>query len=411
MKPEPRIIVQSGSCTSLVVYFSRRSWEALQFETPDEEAALAKLGLAAILVDTENLTSKVTTEEDDNAVTFLLSRIKLAQGGRDFDRTDYYYDIIGQERPRPVQNAVREQVVVPQPVPIPEPEPVVETIPEPEPIPEPPQEEEVIPEPEPEPRPEPILILPGFLDNSPVVLAQPGRPEKPVAVEPEPEPERPVTPPTQTAMEPITPIVSPRSAFPRVYLEEVLDHDFELGYEGGGAIGITFTKMSLSAMILHAERDLVERAIEESASRSPGEQAPSQHVMQGTPFTAAVRAFALKKGLSVYAIRTAISRGNELFIWVFTPSMSYYIPRFVQSQASYCKLEKWGTDEDVITREASGINQGMMGAYWLRNDPGRDAVKKALLTGTTYVYFGAPSPPPKPPAARRTRTNSSMVVT
>jgi len=381
MKPEPRIIVQSGSCTSLVVYFSRRSWEALQFETPDEEAALAKLGLAAILVDTENLTSKVTTEEDDNAVTFLLSRIKLAQGGKDFDRTDYYYDIIGQERPRMKRTITSEPTPVAPVVVIPEPEPVVETIPEPEPIVEPPpQEEEVIPEPEPEPRPEPILIFPGFLETSPVALAQPRGVKKPM---PEPEPvERPITPPAQ--MEPITPIVSPRSAFPRVYLDEVLDHDFELGYEGGGAIGITNTRMSLAGMIAHAERDLVERAIEDSAS---GGQSPSK-IMQGTPFTSAVRDFALKKGLSVFAIRTTTSRGNELFIWVFAKSMSYYIPRFVQSQASYCKLEKWGDDEDVLTREASGINQGMMAAYWLRKDPGRDAVKKALLTGTTYIFFG-----------------------
>jgi len=400
MKPEPRIIVQSGSCTSLVVYFSRRSWEALQFETPDEEAALAKLGLAAILVDTENLTSKVTTEEDDNAVTFLLSRIKLAQGGQDFDRTNYYYEIIGQERPR------ANKAVMPEPIPVVAP---VVVVPEPEPEP---VVEEAIPEPEPEPRPEPILIFPGFLESSPVALAQPRGVKKPVP-EPEPEPEpveRPITPPTQVTMEPITPIVSPRSAFPRVYLDEVLDHDFELGYEGGGAIGITFTRMSLSGMIAHAERDLVERAIEESsAGQSPSQETPTK-VMKGTPFTAAVRDFALKKGLSVYAIRTTISRGNELFIWVFAPSMSYYIPRFVQSQASYCKLEKWGDDEDVITREASGINQGMMAAYWLRKDPGRDAVKKALLTGTTYIFFGAPSPPPKPPAARRTRTNSSMVA-
>jgi len=166
-----------------------------------------------------------------------------------------------------------------------------------------------------------------------------------------------------------------------VYLDEVLAHDFETGYEGGGAIGISFTPMGLAEMIRHAERDLVERAIN-------GED--TDKVLRGTPFTAAVRDFALERGLSVYAIRTGTRKGNELFIWVAETSMVYFIPRFVQVRAKELGLERW-TDKDEITKEED-MNGGRMGAFWMRSDTGREAVKQAVMQGTTYIFFGVTTP-------------------
>ena len=389
--PEPRMIIPAGSCTSLVVNFSREAWESVEFKTPDEESRIAKMALAAILVDTKNLISINATEEDISAVAFLMHRIRPSTNGRVFDRTDYYYEIIGKERPRP--RFAQAPVVKAAPI-----EPVPEPVVEPEPF----VVEEHIPEPEPEPAP----LEPVFVDESPAVLAQPEPVEEPVieeaprALTPEPvaEPEQPVTPEPKPVVQPMT----PRSPFPRVYLADVLDHDFETGYEGGGAIGISFTPMSLATLVVHAERDLVERAMEEAhEGMHPVEDSPSK-IMKGTPFTAAVRDFAREKGLSVYAIRTNTKKGNELFIWVLNNSMAYYIPRFVQSRASQLKLEKWGTDDHVISREA-GMNEGMMGAYWIRNDPGRDGVRLAVIQGTSYIFFGAPAPPPP----RRSKTKTS----
>ncbi|OLN95728.1 putative exopolyphosphatase [Colletotrichum chlorophyti] len=84
---EPRLIEKCGSAASLVVDFCRPAWEAL--EPTEADAHLARLSLAAILIDTTNLASKdKTTPKDVSAVSFLE---QLA--GRPFDRAAFFDDI------------------------------------------------------------------------------------------------------------------------------------------------------------------------------------------------------------------------------------------------------------------------------------------------------------------------------
>lgn len=391
----------------MVVNFCRKSWEVLEFEDKMTEVSLAKLALAAILVDTKDGRFQVTNE-DIAAVVFLVGRLKAVGGNefRNFDRTDYYYQIIGEERPGPTSPNIPQPVPAPEPVRVqygPEPPPREPTPPPREPTP-PPRE----PTPPPrEPTPPPREPTPPPREPTP-----PPREPTPPPREPTPPPREPTPPPREPTPEPLPePIVLTKSRprVPRVYLKDVLAHDFDMGYEGGGAIGITFTPMGLAEMIIHAERDLVERAIDE-ASAGPdaatnGEIVSDHHIMRGTPFTAAVREFALERGLAVYAIRTDIRKGNELFIWVFENSMAYFIPRFVQTRAVELGLERWGTDEDEISKEA-GMKSGMMAAFWIREENTRESVKKAVKQATTYIFFGAvngngPSSPPVPPRPRR----------
>ncbi|KAK0372739.1 exopolyphosphatase [Colletotrichum limetticola] len=72
---EPRVVEKCGSCASLVVEYCRSAWEDLaKSETgaSDVDEHLARLSLAAILIDTTNLESKdKTTEKDTSAVSFL----------------------------------------------------------------------------------------------------------------------------------------------------------------------------------------------------------------------------------------------------------------------------------------------------------------------------------------------------
>ncbi|KAK1980369.1 exopolyphosphatase [Colletotrichum cereale] len=75
---EPRVIETCGSCSSLVVDYCRPAWEALVEAgtggdaDADVDAHLAKLSLAAVLIDTTNLQSKdKTTPKDVAAVSFL----------------------------------------------------------------------------------------------------------------------------------------------------------------------------------------------------------------------------------------------------------------------------------------------------------------------------------------------------
>ncbi|OHE95158.1 exopolyphosphatase [Colletotrichum orchidophilum] len=72
---EPRVVEKCGSCASLVVEYCRPAWEDLakSEEGPrDVDEHLARLSLAAILIDTTNLKSKdKTTDKDISAVSFL----------------------------------------------------------------------------------------------------------------------------------------------------------------------------------------------------------------------------------------------------------------------------------------------------------------------------------------------------
>jgi exopolyphosphatase len=87
----PRIVVNSGSCTSLVVNYLQKDWNAVLPPSGAKQdgvdaatavecsAEVATLALASILVDTQNLTEKSkTTEADVVAVDFLRSKLPLS---------------------------------------------------------------------------------------------------------------------------------------------------------------------------------------------------------------------------------------------------------------------------------------------------------------------------------------------
>ena len=89
-RAEPRVIEPCGSCMSLIVEESRNAWEESISEHEAEEDKLAKIGLAAILTDTINLTAKEKIrDKDPKAVSFLESRIH----DKSFDKTKYYEEI------------------------------------------------------------------------------------------------------------------------------------------------------------------------------------------------------------------------------------------------------------------------------------------------------------------------------
>ncbi|GKT93249.1 exopolyphosphatase [Colletotrichum tofieldiae] len=82
---EPRVVEKCGSCSSLVVEYCRPAWEALAKAGGggDVDAHLAKLSLAAVLIDTTNLQSRdKTTDRDVSAVSFL-ERFTAAPYARD----------------------------------------------------------------------------------------------------------------------------------------------------------------------------------------------------------------------------------------------------------------------------------------------------------------------------------------
>lgn len=89
---DPRVVTKAGSCASLVV---EQFFEGVD-ASPAEKRELAVLALAAILIDTANMTSKVTAH--DEAAVALLERV-LAAGGiqRDgevpWDREAFYRGI------------------------------------------------------------------------------------------------------------------------------------------------------------------------------------------------------------------------------------------------------------------------------------------------------------------------------
>ncbi|KAK4109121.1 DHH phosphoesterase [Canariomyces notabilis] len=92
---QPRVIAKCGSCMSLVLEHCREIWDRLTAENggggadaeQEEDAALARVALAPILMDTSNLTSRdKTTDRDVRAVE--LAESKLGRGP--YDRTAYY---------------------------------------------------------------------------------------------------------------------------------------------------------------------------------------------------------------------------------------------------------------------------------------------------------------------------------
>ncbi len=91
---EPRVIRPCGSCASLVVEYCGGTWTELATESPDAatDAALARLAVGPILVDTTNLTSESkTTDTDRMAVVVAESRIRAADPA--YDRRQFFDEI------------------------------------------------------------------------------------------------------------------------------------------------------------------------------------------------------------------------------------------------------------------------------------------------------------------------------
>lgn len=96
---EPRVLKKTGSCVSLVVEYCRDVWEELSKQTSQEEggavdskhldAGLARIALAAILLDTNNLKSKAKTTELDVKIAEYLE----GKCGESYTRKKYYKEL------------------------------------------------------------------------------------------------------------------------------------------------------------------------------------------------------------------------------------------------------------------------------------------------------------------------------
>ncbi|KAK9369329.1 hypothetical protein V1509DRAFT_620426 [Lipomyces kononenkoae] len=96
---EPRIIAPVGSCTSLVVKYFDHYFRLGpdEFSTSDEQKDVAWLGLAPILVDTANLTSK-QTQEDIDAVAMLVRVVSAGIAGVGGEKEGYYSELMAAKR-------------------------------------------------------------------------------------------------------------------------------------------------------------------------------------------------------------------------------------------------------------------------------------------------------------------------
>jgi exopolyphosphatase len=114
---EPRIIIKTGSCTSLVTTYTREAWDTLSSAAQISGAAnaqsdsdivvndaafaslwdaqVAKLALASVLIDTTNLQSDdKVTKQDLEAVRILESKIASSpQGSKNFNRDQFFQEI------------------------------------------------------------------------------------------------------------------------------------------------------------------------------------------------------------------------------------------------------------------------------------------------------------------------------
>lgn len=85
----PRVIDPCGSCMSLVVEESKPLWDKLE-DAATEGPKVARLGLAAILIDTINLTAEAKIRpKDKTAAAFLEEKLQ----GTDYDRKEYFEEV------------------------------------------------------------------------------------------------------------------------------------------------------------------------------------------------------------------------------------------------------------------------------------------------------------------------------
>ncbi|KAK9236080.1 hypothetical protein V1525DRAFT_451558 [Lipomyces kononenkoae] len=96
---DPRIIAPVGSCTSLVVQYFGDYFRLGpdEISASDEKKDVAWLGLAPILVDTANLTSK-QTQEDIDAVAMLSKVISSGITGAGGEEEGYYSELMRAKR-------------------------------------------------------------------------------------------------------------------------------------------------------------------------------------------------------------------------------------------------------------------------------------------------------------------------
>ncbi|KAE9371197.1 DHH phosphoesterase [Stipitochalara longipes BDJ] len=96
--PEPRIVKKSGSCASLVVQYCKPIWNELSKTIGEDErvwnAELARLAIAPVLIDTQNLRDEGKTEESDRrAVRFAEGWIMAAEDGESYSTDEYFGEI------------------------------------------------------------------------------------------------------------------------------------------------------------------------------------------------------------------------------------------------------------------------------------------------------------------------------
>ncbi len=97
---EPRVVMPCGSCTSLVVKDCMGLWDELVTELVQKNdkdhawnSELAKLAMAPILIDTNNLKNKTKTKPtDQEAMEYLEKRIS-AEGDKNWDSEKYFKEV------------------------------------------------------------------------------------------------------------------------------------------------------------------------------------------------------------------------------------------------------------------------------------------------------------------------------
>lgn len=102
---EPRIVGKAAASTSLVVNHAREGDSNRQ----DWDPQVAKLGLGAILVESENMqNASKATKDDESAVEFLLSKISGSSNGSSFDRSSFYQTMMGQKSTGGTREPIQE---------------------------------------------------------------------------------------------------------------------------------------------------------------------------------------------------------------------------------------------------------------------------------------------------------------
>jgi exopolyphosphatase len=98
-EPEPRIVSKSGSCASLVLEYCKPIWNELGKRLGDDakawNAELARLAIAPVLIDTQNLRDESKTMPvDAKAVRYLEGWMMAAEDGESYRTEEYFNEIM-----------------------------------------------------------------------------------------------------------------------------------------------------------------------------------------------------------------------------------------------------------------------------------------------------------------------------